>query len=434
MVKIALFGSSETIQLITSFEAELDGIKLETFRYLAVEDLERLLPLAADCEVYLFSGILPYRHAECLLGQFDKPAVYMEDNELNVSLTLLHILSRNLCPLDRLSIDLPDRRYVDDIVRQLRLDPAPTHVKDFAWLHTTKCPQFETEPIQLFHKDLWNAGKTSLAVTSIHSVYDQLVEQGIPSLRFIDADNTVRDVLLRAKQAGVLQQTQLAQVAVCLIDVSGETVQQISADGMALVKEAMLTAARQVNGEIQQIGPLEFEYFGTKGSIQFLLDQSSLLNPVISAANNLSATLQAGAGYGRTITEAKKNAAIALSHSEPEQHSFIVVTEEKEVINPLAKQQIRTLSTTDSHIRYLANTAKVSIPNLVKMQQFLQARAASSFTSDDIADYFQLTKRSAERMLKKYMDAGWLHIVGEEHPHRNGRPRAVYQLEFPLTE
>ncbi|WP_040287511.1 hypothetical protein [Sporosarcina koreensis] len=431
MVKIAVFGSSETIQLITTFEAAMKSVQLEKFRYTSVDDLETLLPQAEACDVYLFSGILPYRHAECLLDKFDKPAVYMEDNELNVSLTLLHILSQNLCPLDKLSIDLPDRRYVDDIVRQLRLDPAPVHIMDFDWLKTTKCPQFDADPILTFHSDLWNTGETSLAVTSIHSVYDRLVERGIPCLRFIDADSTVRDVLLRAEQAGVLQKTRLAQVAVCLITVSGDTLQEDATAKLTPIRKAMQTASRQVNAEIQQVGPLSFEYFGTKGSIQFLLNQSSLLQPVISAADNLSATLQAGAGFGMTITEAKKNATIALSHCKPGHHAFFLMTENHEVIDPLERQQVRTLSTTDSHIRFLANTAKVSIPNLVKMQRFLQARADSHFTSDDIADYFQLTKRSAERMLKKYMDVGWLHIVGEEQPHRNGRPRAVYQLEFP---
>lgn len=55
-------------------------------------------------------------------------------------------------------------------------------------------------------------------------------------------------------------------------------------------------------------------------------------------------------------------------------------------------------------------------------------RRDNRFTAGDIAEYLQVSRRSAERLLKKLVDCKLVEVVGEEQPYRQGRPRSVYRL------
>ncbi len=436
MIKIALFGSEETIHLVTSFENKIEDIRLYPYTYTDVTDLEKLLPLAKDCDVYLFSGILSYSHAKFLKVTFDKPAVYIEDNELNVSLTLLTVIHHNLSSLDRISFDLPDRRNLDSIMRQLQISPQPQFIKEFFWINQQPYKIFDTKYLFDYHMDLYTSGKTDFVITSIHSVYNQMVEKGVPCMHMVDAEKTIIDSLQKAKEASILNRIQLSQVAVSMVELKTTIPEKnIHTETVLLLLSEMQHLAKQVNGEVQQTSADTFEYFGTKGSIQFVFEQPELLEPLLSVANQYSFIIHMGSGFGMTMVEAKKNAAIALSYTnkEPERHSFIVVTEDKVVIDQRSDITDQTLFSTNEQIISMAKTAKVSVTNLIKMKQLLQSRPINRITSEDVADYFEITRRSAERMLKKYMDAGWLHVIGEEQPYQNGRPRSVYRLDLPYT-
>ncbi|QTD42973.1 hypothetical protein [Sporosarcina sp. Te-1] len=436
MITIALFGSEETVTLVKRYEKRIEQIEIQAFCYRTVADLEELLPQATHCDVYLFSGILPYVHAERLVQTFDKPAVYIADNELNVSLTLLSVVHHRLASLDRISIDLPDQQDLDIIIEQLQIDPEPKYVTDFAWVKTDKSKAFQMNPILDFHLGWWKAGKTDLAITSIHAVYDQLVHLGVPSLRMVDAEKTILDALKDAKHAGILQKTELSQVAVSTMAISPkEKEHDISPSDLEPLFTGLQELAKQVNGTVQQLTSESFVFYGTRGGIEFLMEHLELLDPVLSIAEQLSVYLHLGSGFGLTLVDAKNNATIALAYAQKQEaaHSFIVVTEDKTVINPQDTMDQHVLSTNDEQIILSAKTLKISVMNVIKMIQFLKSRPVNRFTSGDIADYFGITKRSAERMLKKYMDVGWLEVIGEEQPFQNGRPRSIYRLHLPLS-
>ncbi|MDD1368253.1 hypothetical protein PTB13_09285, partial [Bacillus sp. MHSD17] len=53
--------------------------------------------------------------------------------------------------------------------------------------------------------------------------------------------------------------------------------------------------------------------------------------------------------------------------------------------------------------------------------------------TSDLSEYLQVTRRSTERLLKKLVDYGYAHICGEEMPYQQGRPRAIYELNLPLS-
>jgi len=52
------------------------------------------------------------------------------------------------------------------------------------------------------------------------------------------------------------------------------------------------------------------------------------------------------------------------------------------------------------------------------------------YTAQELASTLNVTIRSANRILLKWMDAELVDIVGEEKLSHKGRPRRIYRLSF----
>ena len=49
-------------------------------------------------------------------------------------------------------------------------------------------------------------------------------------------------------------------------------------------------------------------------------------------------------------------------------------------------------------------------------------------SSQELAQYMQITQRSARRILTELEEKGFAEIVAEEKPYMRGRPRKVYKI------
>lgn len=434
VIKIALFGSKETVNLVKKYENSIDDIEVAQFIYNTPKDMETLITKADNCDVYFFSGVLPYFYTKKFLGTFDKPAIYIADNELNVSLTLLSVLNHQTAELDRISFDLPVRQDLDIIIKQLDINPKPVFITDYEWVKHDSQKDFDINEVLNIHTDLWKSGDIDLVITSIHTIHDQLVSSNIPCLKMIDAEKNIIDSLKEAKNLGVLQKTQDSQIAVGLLTLSTDDEAAVLVETEEFLFNELQSLAKILNCTAQRVTASSFVLYGTKGGIEYLLNNKHLLDAIYHYANERSTFISIGFGFGMTIVDAESNSEIAISYSHKQRsaNSIHIVTEDKFVINPqktTSKHSI--LKSEDEKLIQLAKELKISVTNLNKMIQFYGSRPKNSFTSSDICDYFEISKRSSERMLKKFSDCGYLQAIGEEQPYQNGRPRSIYRLNLP---
>ena len=59
---------------------------------------------------------------------------------------------------------------------------------------------------------------------------------------------------------------------------------------------------------------------------------------------------------------------------------------------------------------------------------FITDRNNEPFSSNDIAAYYKVTKRSAERTVNKLLSGNVIKVSGEERPYLKGRPRKLFSL------
>lgn len=438
-MKIAVFGSEEMINRVRECQLDVDNINIVPFVYDYPNEIEQLIMDASTCDVFLFTGPLPYYLAKRSSQELNIPSVYIPVNDLNVSLVLFSIYYHHGIEIERLSIDLPDSKYVRNVLTALQLQPSVLHIQEYRWIiEKNYTKEFHLDEIVSKHIQLWKEKKIDLVLTSIHAVYDQLQKKNIPCMRMIDPKKNIIDSLKEAKVLGELHQSQQSQIAVGLISMNGfETVLAsdiTSQEHILKTHQLLLQFAKKINCSVQHIGNEQFVLFGTRGSIEHLTEHFLSLQRLIETEEKLARTISIGFGLGMTTAEAEKHAKIALDYAKKTEvnSAAYIVTEEQTVIGPLNDKVKRVqLKVENEQVRELAKKLKISPTNLLKIQQFLDAHSTNRFTSNDVADYLEVSRRSAERLLKKFADQGYLHIIGEEQPHQSGRPRAIYTLNLP---
>lgn len=426
-IRIALLGSEETLQKVKALDGHIEDIEVLPIVYQSPCEASFLLRQVGQCDVVLFSGGLPFYYAQEEIARINKPALYIPDNELSVAYTLLHITNNLKIELDQLSIDLIDRKFLLDVIDQLNIERVPPFIQDYPWLNQETKRPFQIQSVINKHIELWESKKISYVVTSIHAAYDKLTELHIPCIRLMEPPKNIVDSLIEARNLGTLNRAKKSQIAV------GAFVFHSSNPTKAIDLE-LQKIAKLINCSIKMLSPLHFILYGTRSGMEYLLEYKEKLTESLHNFNKIECTVSIGIGYGMTIVEAEKNANIALSYAQkdPTDNKLFIVNEKQEVTEPLhTEKAFSILQSENMKLIDISKELGISLTNLNKMIQFYQTRPINRFTSTDIADYFGVGKRAAERILKKFSDGGYLKVIGEEQPHLNGRPRSVYRLELP---
>lgn len=420
ITKIAVLGSAEFIEKIKTVALKVANIELNEYVYQNPQEASHLLTQLKPCDVVYFSGALPYYFSKEEREKLPIPSVYLAQDDYTISSSFLTILYHKQISLNRISIDLIDASIVKNVLEAAEITSYPTHIIDYQSM--LKENQFDIAKLCEFHRSQWEKGATDLALTSVHAVYDQLIQLGIPAMRMRDPHNSIIKGLEAAKAEANFTKSQLSQVAVTYFSVK-ESSNEINQSIKDLI-------SRQYTA-IQQIETGLYSILSTRGDIEAFINEGLLSKLFESYPEQIAA----GFGYGTAMKEAENNAKIALTFAEKEKNQScgFILNDKKELIGPLPlTHQQQRLANNHPEFYKIAQRAKLSPANLSKIIQFAKSRQTNQFTSADLADYLQITRRSTERIIKKLVDHEYIRIVGEEMTYQQGRPRALYTLNIPI--
>lgn len=419
--RIAVISSAEFFERIDSVASLINDIELDSYIYLDPQQAPSLIRHLKPCDVVFFSGALPYYFSKKEREQLPVPTLYLAQDELTISSSLLAAIYHKQVSLDRISMDLFDSAIVKNVLDSVDIETFPKYVMDYEEMLNTD--RFNLQEIISFHQNLWEKGKIDLAITSIHAVYDQLVLHGIPSMRTADPKIALIRGLKESKSLAMYKKSQSAQVAVGYIST------KLQKDEIQNLIEAI---ARAIHASIQQISPSSYSLYSTRGDIEGLNGQDSLLQYFTGFPG-----VSIGFGFGSTIMEADKNALVALrfAEKEPKESCMFILTNDKKLLGPYPREKRQQRLVNDHpQLLQIAQKAKISPANLSKLIQFGKERKSHHFTAADLSEYLQVSRRTTERIIKKLADHGYIRIIGEEMTYQQGRPRAVYILNLPIYQ
>ncbi|MCP1308169.1 transcriptional regulator [Paenibacillus tyrfis] len=424
VIKIAVIGSEKMADKVLRLNSHAN-VQIRSLIYDKPEESAKLVKMAQNDDVLFFTGPFPYFFAKDEIEKRGIPAVYIPLDELVFTVSLYYIRDTLCIHPDRLSIDIPYQEVVLHVLDELNIDAARIYIKEHEHYHT--------DEIVKFHHEQWKAGNVDFVLTSVQSVHKKLEQLGIPSFRMIIPKKNILDTLQHAVAKGELLLSQASQIAAGLvqIDYPGEAQAAGDTDLQAKLHELLLDLGKKMNASVKRIDDRTFMIYGTRGGIRQITHNYHML-PILDQLKPFTqASIRFGFGFGVTALESEEHAQIGLYHARKHAgHGAYIVTENKKVIGPLHHKTTKTfqLQSDDEHILTVAKQTGISVSSITKIIDFIHLRHNRIFSASDLADYLQLSKRSAERLLKKLVDSGYAEISGEEQPYQKGRPRALYKI------
>lgn len=407
--KIAVISSLAFKDRLISISQEVENIQLEFYIYNTPDETPKLMKTIKPCDVLLFSGTLPYLYAKPLLTNWPIPWTYLKQDEFAISTSILSVLAKHHIQLSQLSIDVINSKHVKNVLDDIEYNGSQPFVQE---IHIEE----HFNMIYQRHRKLWDEGKIRFVITSIHSIYDALIAEGIPAMRMHDSNSSIIHRLEETKVLSKMTKSESAKAVVGILEFSE------SNEDEQLILQKVVTAT---HASYQKMDTNHFELFTTFGHIQNAFQH----NFIESIFNITQYPIKLTFGYGESILEAQENAKRALDFALP--NAIYIMSENKELQGPFPNQPIvLSLQTKDPYVLQMAKETKLSPLNISKIMAFSVSRQSLQFTAVDLAKYLQVTRRSTERILKKLVEHGYAKVVGEEMSYQQGRPRAIYELNF----
>lgn len=438
MIKIAVISSKQFIARIIKFESLIPNIKLIPFLYDVPAEAAQIVEEISQVDGILFAGPLPYFIALDKVKEKKIPSTYITSDEYTLTHTLLYLMVNSPDVLGAISIDIHNEKFIQQVSKELHIPIDHWHIKDHSKKINNGMVIDDIEEIIRFHQHLWLTKQTKFAITNIDYVYEHLQKLGIPSTYLIVPDKAIADSITQLITYCELATSKSAEIAIGFVvfHQKEDDLQDFSTiryDTSIILQQILLDLVRETETSIRMIGMDQFIIYGTRGSIEKILDEQKL-NSLFRRMDHFPViSVSIGFGYGTTAKEAEEHGRIALYYAKKnsDKHQVFLTTSEKKIIGPYnAKPKTYVLKSEEKNVLELAELTQLAVSTISKLIQFMKLRQDKSFTSVELAEYLEVSRRSAERIIKKLMQQNRAEKVGEEQPYKQGRPRAIYKILF----
>ncbi|MFC4558195.1 hypothetical protein ACFO3D_08215 [Virgibacillus kekensis] len=426
-IKVAVIGRKEIIESMENYVKDQEDIEVYPFIYTETKETLDLLEKAFMCDIYLFAGAIPYLYAKEKIEKKKLPAVQVAFDQYMILTSFYHVKNYHNQALDRLSIDVLDSRHVDEVLQEIKLSDNQIYSYSYGDDDTV-----DIERIASFHENLWNEGKIDYALTSIQEVKDILKEKDIPTSCMKIPQLNLERAIDEAKSIATLNQSISAQIVAGYIQIKDyEKIASQKGDyhvqNLHLkLHQILLKYSQKTYASVLFNGKGQFAIFGTRGILNHLTNHYRDFPLLKEIERAIETSVDIGFGLGLTAKQAEDNAKNALDAcGQASEGTCYIVNERGDTIGPLGVE--KEFNTSELY-RSLIHKAKLNNELSYNFIDFIEIRNNEPFSSNDIADYYRVTKRSAERTVKKLLAGNVIKIVGEEKPYLKGRPRKLFQL------
>ncbi|GAA0356233.1 hypothetical protein [Bacillus horti] len=436
-IRLAAFGSEQMIEQVTRFAAHFEGIEFIPYIYHKIEESPQLVQRATNVDVLLFTGPLPYMHSKKAIQEKKIPAVFIPVDEYMISLVLFKAIHQLNCT--QFSMDITDAVNMEDVLDELSLDMKDVYIQNLSHYYDLEGRLNDKEVVQ-FHEKLWLDGKIQMAITSISNVYAELKRKEIPVIRMIHPKKTIMDTLRRAIMFGELELSKKAQIAVGIVSIHQyqalltDKGSYLAEHSSLVLHQLLLDFSAEINASIQKVGKEEFIIYSTKGPFEMITNQYRFLPILTKIKKLLNIKVNIGFGFGLTTKEAENNAQLALKYSADNRDKYCayLVNADKRLLGPLTSHSVEGVhdhgSTSSDYLLFISQKSGINIQNARKIVEFHRMTSYKPFSATQLAEYMQISRRSAERFIKNMVTAELARVIGEEQLTPRGRPTALYQL------
>ncbi len=420
-IKIGIVGSSDRIRLVKDVLRDFPNISPFFLEEESFEvSFKELEALSEQVESILFTDYYTcqnYRKHETSIQSVRYIPVTTS------GLYAILFKNRDVLSMANLSIDTVSTHQSMSIIDDLK----SFHVNVLA------APKKLTnqEDILKYHIDNYNKSK-AIIFTAIPYVHDQLLKNDIPSelipLTQLDVVNALERTLLSTQTRLDIE----SQTIVGIVKPDAELDQKQSQK----MRRIITSYVDSIDGYCLGSNEDEYTFVSTRGIFERESRGYKFLPLLHEGKSVLGVGLSMGVGFGYTALAAGKHAQLAFTQSsEAGGNVCYIVREDQSVFGPVASTASHAydkyqITITNPDLLEQAEKMGMSASYMNKIMSRVARYNQLEYTANDLSEILDITLRSANRILLKWIDAGLVSIIGEEKPTRHGRPRRVYKLNF----
>ncbi len=432
-IRMAIVGPSDSVSLAYAVALERNDILLpEGIVYQdAAQVPEIMRARCPEFDMWLFSGIVPYHYA--LSVPTHKPLFYLPHTGSSLYRALFEITYIKNLKLHRISFDTFSQAEVEETFKDINLPLPAIYVKPFADVASAK--EFANH-----HYELWQAGKTDIAITCFLATYEKLTALGVPVFRVWSTRSNIRTTLDVAINSCLAQRFKGSQLAIqeIAIDeyhniVRASSSYNVKRMEMCLYK-ILVDYAEMLKGSLVSRGDGQYTLYSTRGILEESTDELTIIPILEEVACQVKAAVSGGIGFGVTAYDAEQNALRALGMAQQKGKGlWMAVTDEREVIGPLssAVHLKYSVQADAAACKRVADRLNLSVTTVNRLLAVIDKLAKDTIGAEELAAHLTITTRSARRILTILVENGLAEFAGEEMLAK-GRPRKLYKINLQV--
>lgn len=404
--------------------------ELKTKLYIREESSEALDVIEeceTKCDAIMFSGCAVY---EAVKSKHDikKPHVFVSRGGTSIIKAFWEVRSEKL-GLDKFSIDVVETEILEDLLSEMDITPLAVYSQPF------NAQRNEDDHIN-WHIKLYEEKKINLMLTGFGAVYNELKKRGYPVFRLQPTIPQIRSSYEKLKTEFALNKAQHSQIAVQILSISDEK-DKVENYYSHMIKRTepyklIVEYVRNIQGALFSFGRNDYIVFAHRGAVDTEVNHNNLFK-LQKDIKNIGFSLKVGIGIGTTAYQAETNAYKSLDKcSDSKNFDIFSIDENNNIKGPLGSynELNYSLVTTDEHIIDISNKTGLSCESIARLMAISDTRQSKVYDAKELADYLDISERSARRILNKIVTSDLGKICAKETSKGGGRPKNLIELLF----